>query len=77
MQGYPGESAGILQNCIVDEEGKFMVTGSDVNGQQVRLRSSDGVNMTEAGRRKLAFYVEKVARRHLSDAPATDTHRFR
>lgn len=57
---------------FVDEDGKFMVTGSDVNGQQVRLRSADGVNMTEAGRRKLAFYVEKVARRHLGDVPATD-----
>ncbi|MGE7367657.1 DUF459 domain-containing protein [Neorhizobium sp. NPDC001467] len=57
---------------FVDEEGKFVITGSDVNGQQVRLRSSDGINMTEAGRRKLAFYVEKVARRHLGDAPAAD-----
>ncbi len=57
---------------FVDEDGKFIVTGSDVNGQQVRLRSADGINMTEAGRQKLAFYVEKVARRHLGDVPATD-----
>lgn len=57
---------------FVDEDGKFVVTGSDVNGQQVRLRSSDGINMTEAGRRKLAFYVEKVARRHLGDVPPAE-----
>ncbi|MGF9563330.1 DUF459 domain-containing protein [Neorhizobium sp. JUb45] len=57
---------------FVDEDGKFIVTGSDVNGQQVRLRSADGINMTEAGRRKLAFYVEKVARRHLGDVPPAE-----
>ncbi|MDP9836147.1 hypothetical protein J2T09_000889 [Neorhizobium huautlense] len=57
---------------FVDEEGKFIVTGSDVNGQQVRLRSADGINMTEAGRQKLAFYVEKVARRYLGDVPPVE-----
>ncbi|WP_410768311.1 SGNH/GDSL hydrolase family protein [Endobacterium cereale] len=57
---------------FVDEDGKFIVTGSDVNGQQVRLRSADGINMTEAGRRKLAFYVEKVIRRHLGDLPPAE-----
>jgi hypothetical protein len=44
---------------FVDENGKFIYTGSDIKGQQVRLRSSDGVNLTNAGKRKLAFYVEK------------------
>lgn len=52
---------------FVDEEGKFIVTGSDMNGQQARLRGSDGINFTTAGKRKLAFYVEKYARRHLGD----------
>ena len=53
---------------FVDEEGKFVITGSDINGQQVRLRGSDGINMTKAGRRKIAFYVEKSIRRLLGDA---------
>ncbi|MDO9417300.1 SGNH/GDSL hydrolase family protein [Pararhizobium sp.] len=44
---------------FVDETGKFIITGSDINGQQVRLRGSDGINMTKAGKRKMAFYVEK------------------
>ncbi|CAD7040879.1 hypothetical protein REJC140_00937 [Pseudorhizobium endolithicum] len=52
---------------FVDEEGKFIVTGSDMNGQQARLRGSDGINFTTAGKRKLAFYVEKFARRHLGE----------
>ncbi|MBW9086676.1 DUF459 domain-containing protein [Rhizobium wenxiniae] len=52
---------------FVDEDGKFILTGSDVNGQQVRLRGADGITFTAAGKQKLAFYVEKLARRHLGD----------
>jgi len=57
---------------FVDEGGKFVLTGSDINGQQVRLRGADGINLTKAGKRKLAFYVEKDIRRLLGDAAATD-----
>ncbi len=57
---------------FVDEEGKFVLTGSDINGQQVRLRGSDGINLTKAGKRKLAFYVEKDIRKLLGEAAATD-----
>lgn len=53
---------------FVDEEGKFVFTGSDISGQQVRLRGSDGINLTAAGKRKVAFYAEKAARRLLGDA---------
>lgn len=55
---------------FVDEDGKFIYTGSDINGQQVRLRGSDGINVTKAGRRKIAFYAEKSIRRLLGDAAA-------
>jgi uncharacterized protein len=58
---------------FVDENGKFVLTGSDINGQQVRLRGSDGINLTKAGKRKLAFYVEKDVRKLLGDAAATDS----
>lgn len=58
---------------FVDESGKFVLTGSDINGQQVRLRGSDGINLTKAGKRKLAFYVEKDIRKLLGEAAATDT----
>lgn len=52
---------------FVDLEGRFIVTGSDINGQQVRLRGSDGIGMTAAGKRKMAFYTEKSARRLLGE----------
>ena len=61
---------------FVDEEGKFIFTGSDINGQQVRLRGSDGINLTQAGRRKIAFYVEKSARRLLGDAASAGLAAF-
>lgn len=44
---------------FVDENGAFVITGPDINGQPVRLRSNDGINLTKAGKRKLAFYAEK------------------
>jgi uncharacterized protein len=49
----------------VDDAGKFVMSGPDVNGQQVRLRGPKGINMTDAGFRKLAFYAEKPIRRLL------------
>jgi len=57
---------------FVDEDGKFVITGSDVNGQQVRLRESDGIALTKAGKKKLAFYVEKFVRRHVGEMASPD-----
>lgn len=48
---------------FADEEGKFIATGSDINGQPVRLRGSDGLSLTKAGKRKMAFYLERDLRR--------------
>lgn len=53
---------------FVDENGSFVTTGPDINGQPVKLRGSDGINMTRAGKRKLAFYVEKPLNRILGDS---------
>ncbi|TCR91573.1 DUF459 domain-containing protein [Rhizobium sp. BK376] len=61
---------------FTDENGDFVITGSDINGQQVRLRTADGINMTAAGRRKVAFYVEKSARRLLGDQASPDITRL-
>lgn len=52
---------------FVDENGKFIVSGSDMNGQPARLRTSDGVGMTAAGKRKMAFFAEKPIRKLLGD----------
>jgi len=48
---------------FADEEGKFIASGSDLNGQPVRLRGADGLSLTKAGKRKMAFYLEKDLRR--------------
>jgi len=48
---------------FVDENGRFVVQGPDVDGQIRRLRVSDGVHFTKAGARKLAHYVEREIRR--------------
>lgn len=61
---------------FADESGRFIATGSDITGQQVRLRGSDGINLTTAGKRKLAFYTEKFLRRHLDSAAITSLIRL-
>ncbi len=57
---------------FVDEAGTFVTTGPDIAGQPVRLRASDGINLTDAGKRKLAFYAEKPLRRLLGLDQAPD-----
>lgn len=44
---------------FVDENGAYVGSGPDINGQPVRLRSADGINLSKAGKRKVAFYTEK------------------
>lgn len=75
VEGVGGEFVDIWDG-FVDENGQFIVTGSDINGQQVRLRTSDGINLTQAGRRKIAFYVEKPARRLLGMQASPDLVRL-
>ncbi|RUM97586.1 DUF459 domain-containing protein [Pseudaminobacter arsenicus] len=53
---------------FVDENGAFVISGPDINGQPVRLRSNDGINLTKAGKRKLAFYAEKPLNKILGEA---------
>ena len=55
---------------FADENGKFVASGSDINGQPVRLRGSDGLSLTKAGKRKMAFYLEKDLRRLLGSTDA-------
>jgi uncharacterized protein len=50
---------------FADDTGAFTATGPDINGQPVRLRGNDGINLTRAGKRKLAFYLEKPLARIL------------
>ena len=48
-----------------DDNGEFSSYGPDVNGQTVRLRSTDGIHFTKAGARKLAHFVDAHVRRAL------------
>jgi uncharacterized protein len=56
---------------FVDESGAFATNGPDMNGQPAQLRSSDGINVTRDGRRKIAFYVEKPLNRLFETGSAT------
>jgi len=51
---------------FLDEEGRYVAIGPDVNGNQRRLRRPDGIGLTPAGARKLAFFVETEIRRDFS-----------
>lgn len=56
-------------NGFADDQGRYVTSGPDINGQQRGLRTRDGLNFTRAGRRKLAFFVERDVLRLLkSDA---------
>ncbi|MDN5928126.1 MAG: DUF459 domain-containing protein [Hyphomicrobiales bacterium] len=55
---------------FVDENGAFRFTGPDVSGQPVRLRSDDGITLSNAGKRKVAFYAEKPLNKLLGNAAA-------
>jgi hypothetical protein len=57
---------------FVDQNGNFTLSGFDISGQTARLRNNDGIGLTIAGKRKLAFYVEKPLRQMLGNATSPD-----
>jgi uncharacterized protein len=57
---------------FVDQSGNFTLSGFDMSGQTARLRNNDGIGLTPAGKRKLAFYVEKPLRQMLGNATSPD-----
>jgi uncharacterized protein len=52
---------------FVDENGAFQQMGPDMNGLPSRLRGSDGISFSKAGKRKAAFYIEKPLRQLLNE----------
>jgi len=48
---------------FTSDEGNYISSGPDVNGQLRALRLGDGINFTRAGRLKLAFYAQREIRR--------------
>lgn len=67
VEGAGGQFIDIWDG-FVDENGAFSSVGPDMNGQRVRLRGSDGINLTRDGKRKVAFYVERPLNRLLGSA---------
>jgi hypothetical protein len=53
------------------QNGAFVASGPDLDGQVRQLRLKDGVGFTRSGARKLAFYVEQQLRPALSVAAPT------
>lgn len=51
---------------FVDESGHYSLYGPDVEGQNRRLRTQDGVYFTQAGARKLAHFVERELQRWMT-----------
>ena len=56
---------------FVDENGAYIASGPDINGQPVRLRANDGINLTGPGKRKVAFYTEKPLNKLLGETPGS------
>jgi uncharacterized protein len=48
---------------FADESGHLIISGPDVDGQTKQLRSTNGINFTDAGQAKLAFFVAREIRR--------------
>jgi hypothetical protein len=55
---------------FVDEDGRFVQYGPDVEGQTRRLRSADGAYFTQAGAKKLAHYVQREIERWMNNRAA-------
>ena len=52
-----------IWNGFTDDNGAYISSGPDVDGQLRALRAGDGINFTRAGRLKLAFYVSREIKR--------------
>ena len=57
-------------DAFVDDKGQYDPYGPDVNGQNVKLRTGDGVHFTKAGALKLAHFAEGDIRRAVTEANA-------
>jgi hypothetical protein len=57
---------------FVDDRNRYTATGPDLEGQNAKLRTSDGVHFTHAGARKLAHFADVELKRMMGTAgPAT------
>ncbi len=57
-----------IWDAFSNEDGDYVRRGPDLSGQDKNLRHKSGIRFTAAGRRKLAFFVEKLVIRALSQS---------
>mgnify|MGYP001765875484 CR=1 FL=1 len=55
-----------IWEAFTGDDGAYAANGPDVDGEIVRLRTSDGVHFTKAGARKLAFFADKELQKIVS-----------
>ncbi|MEH3119734.1 MAG: DUF459 domain-containing protein [Methylorubrum populi] len=58
-----GQSYAEVWQGFVDDRNRFTVSGPDVDGQEARLRTSDGIHFTAAGSRKVAHFADVELKR--------------
>ena len=62
-----------IHDAFADEDGAYDAFGPSIEGQNVKLRASDGIHFTKAGARKVAHFVEGDIRRAFEKRnPASD-----
>jgi uncharacterized protein len=54
---------------FVDDRNRFTMTGPDLEGQEAKLRTSDGVHFTKAGSRKVAHFADVELKRLMGTNP--------
>lgn len=59
-----------LREAFLGEDGKYSDTGPAMNGATVKLRTSDGVNFTQAGALKAAYFADVEVKRIMAERPA-------
>ncbi|UHC15206.1 DUF459 domain-containing protein [Methylobacterium currus] len=57
--------------AFVDENNRYAANGPDLEGQQARLRTADGVHFTKAGARKAAHFADVEIKRLLEATTGT------
>lgn len=62
-----------LWEPFADDQNRYSPIGPDMNGDTVRLRTSDGVNFTKLGARKAAHFVELEIKRAMDRQPPAET----
>jgi uncharacterized protein len=62
-----------IWDAFATEQGQYNPSGPDVNGEIVRLRTTDGIHFSKAGMRKLGFFVGKEVSQQLGrERPAVE-----